>query len=286
MPKVLLDERSLLHTNGVELSLLPLKPETLVRPPAANVSTSVVHMHRTYDLDLIIPALNEAQRIGATVSAISRVLETCGYSARITVVDNGCVDATAAALDQLRIATPVRVISCRTRGKGAAVRAGVLKSTARFVGYCDADLSTPPSSISDALARLDAGVEVVIGSRRCAGASYEVSQPLMRRLGSRAFNRASASLVGGITDTQCGFKLMRGETARAVFAEMQMAGFAFDVELIARLLRRDADVHELPIHWSNDEGSTFNVVSDGVRAFQDVFSVRRLLKKSGDYARS
>ncbi|SDI78905.1 Glycosyltransferase involved in cell wall bisynthesis [Frankineae bacterium MT45] len=284
MPEALLEEGSALHIEDAEFSLAIPDRSSAARRPRYALAASCQYRRRAYDLDLIIPALNEAQRIGKTVAAISQQLETSGFASRITVVDNGSVDATAAALDRLHLATPVRVMSCRTRGKGAAVRAGILQSTARYVGYCDADLSTPVGSIPDALTRLEAGAAVVIGSRRCAGAGYEVPQPFVRRVGSRVFNRASASLVGGLTDTQCGLKLMRGDLGREIFSQMQMEGFAFDVELIARLLRRDTDVHELPIRWSNDEASTFNVVSDGVRAFQDVFLVRRMLRKSHNYA--
>ncbi len=114
---------------------------------------------------------------------------------------------------------PVEIISCRTRGKGAAVRTGIQRSSAPFVGYCDADLSTPPSALRMGIDLLRSGWEVVIGSRRCTGAGYEVPQGRMRRLGSFAFRTMASNLSGPITDTQCGFKLFHSDVAKSLFAE-------------------------------------------------------------------
>jgi dolichyl-phosphate beta-glucosyltransferase len=102
----------------------------------------------------------------------------------------------------------------------------------------------------------------------------------VRRAGSRVFNFAAASLVGSMRDTQCGFKMFDGELAREVFSTLQLNGFAFDVELIARLMRSGIDLVELPVKWSDDGGSTFNLVSDGARAFRDLYLVRRALADS------
>jgi len=229
-------------------------------------------------LDVVIPVLNEEARIGKTIDAICRHLADAPFSRRLLIVDNGSVDATAEVIDATELAgTQIEIISCGQRGKGAAVRAGILHSTARHVCYVDADLSTPPSAISSGLRLAEAGWPAVIGSRRCPGSSYEVQQSLVRRAGSRLFNIAAYGLVGAMRDTQCGFKLFDGDAARRVFADVRLHGFAFDVELIARLLRADVAMVELPIKWSADEGSTFNVVADGARAFRDLYLVRRAL---------
>ncbi len=233
------------------------------------------------ELDIVIPVLNEETRIGKTISEICRHLEDAAFTRRLLIVDNGSVDATAEVIDATALrGTRVEVISCGLRGKGAAVRAGVLASSATQVGYCDADLSTPPMAITAGLELIKEGWQAVIGSRRVDGSSYEVQQSLLRRAGSILFNRAAASLVGSMRDTQCGFKLFDGDLARRVFADVQLTGFAFDVELIARLLRSQAPMIELPVRWSDDEGSTFNLVSDGARAFRDLYLVRRALASS------
>ena len=236
------------------------------------------HAPNTADLDIIIPALNEEARIGRTISEICRHLQTASFSSRLIIVDNGSIDATADVITSVEIGrTQLEVISCAERGKGAAVRAGIRHSTARHVAYCDADSSTPPSAISTAYDLVGEGWHAVIGSRRCVGSSYEVPQSLVRRAGSRAFNRAAAGLVGSMRDTQCGFKLLDGDMARRVFRDIRLSGFAFDVELIARLMRGGVKIVELPVQWSNDQSSTFKVLSDGPRAFRDLYLVRRAL---------
>ncbi len=235
------------------------------------------------ELDLVIPALNEERRIGATLSAISQEAEEQHLSVNLLVVDNGCVDATAEVVETARAADmPVEIISCRTRGKGAAVRAGVQSSSAPFVGYCDADLSTPPSAIQSGVDLLRSGFEVVIGSRRCTGAGYSVPQGTMRRLGSFAFRTLSSNLSGPITDTQCGFKLFHSAAAKDLFASSRLTGFAFDVEVLAQARQRDLRMIELPIQWSDSPESSFRPLVDGVRSFRDLREVRRSLVATGD----
>jgi dolichyl-phosphate beta-glucosyltransferase len=235
----------------------------------------------TADLDIVIPVLNEEMRIGKTIAEICRHLHDATFTRRLLIVDNGSVDATAEVIDATDLAgAQVELISCGQRGKGAAVRAGILHSTARLVGYCDADLSTPPSAINAGLALIADGWQAVIGSRRCEGSSYEVPQSLVRRAGSLVFNRAAASLVGSLRDTQCGFKLLDGDVARRVFRDVQLAGFAFDVELIARLIRANVSLVELPIQWTDDQDSTFSLVTDGAKAFRDLYLVRKVLARS------
>jgi len=232
-------------------------------------------------LDLIIPALNEELRIGATVRAISQQAAAQPWITRLIVVDNGSFDTTAEVVDlATRADLPVQVISCRTRGKGAAVRAGVLFSTAPFVGYCDADLSTPPSAMAPGVDLLMAGWDVVIGSRRTAGAGYVEAQPLLRRVGSMAFHAMSTRLTGSISDTQCGFKLFRREAARLLFETSILNGFAFDVEILARALRHHLSMIELPIQWSDQEGSTFRPLIDGLNAFRELRAVHTALAGS------
>ena len=231
------------------------------------------------DIDLIIPALNEEARIGATVDALHRVAQDGSLEVRFIVVDNGCVDATADVIDRSAASdVPVELISCQTRGKGAAIRAGVRRSTAAYVGFCDADQSTPARTLLEGFDLLASGWEVVIGSRKCAGADYVVKQSALRRAGSFAFHSMATRLTGPVSDTQCGFKLFSAGAADAVFEATTLNGFAFDVELLARVRQAGLRTIELPVRWADSEGSTFRPVADGIRSFQELVAVHRTLR--------
>jgi dolichyl-phosphate beta-glucosyltransferase len=231
-----------------------------------------------YDCDLVIPALNEESRIGDTIASLHEVTTAAFLKVRYIVVDNGCVDATAEVIDAARgLNVPIEFMSCQTRGKGAAVRAGIKRCSSPFVGYCDADRSTPPSAVEQGLDLLQSGWEVVIGSRRCAGAGYTNRQPMIRRLGSLAFHTVATRLTGPMSDTQCGFKLFTAPVAQVLFDAITLNGFAFDVELLARARRAEFRMIELPIQWSDSEGSTFRPIADGLRSFRELRAARRSL---------
>ncbi len=230
------------------------------------------------DLDLVVPARNEEERIGPTIVALSEHLASRPWRSRILVVDNGSVDGTSEVVDGHVGAVPIEVIGCRARGKGAAVQMGMAHSTARWVGYCDADLSTPAATVDDGVNLLRRGYRVVVGSRRCEGADYLVSQPVSRRIGSRVFQVLAGRMVGGISDTQCGFKLFEGEVGRRLFASSRVAGFAFDVEVLALAHHQGLSVIEVPVAWSDRDGSTFRPLTDGIRAVSDLRTVRRAMQ--------
>jgi dolichyl-phosphate beta-glucosyltransferase len=230
-------------------------------------------------LDLVIPVLNEERRIGRTISVLTEFISDEQLPVRLIVVDNGCVDTTTAVVDAVsRPGLPIDLISCAKRGKGAAVRAGVLHSTAPFVGYCDADLPVSSESLVWALDLLEAGWEGVVGSRRCCGAEYVVRQPMSRRIGSTLFRAAAGDLRGNVADTQCGFKFFRTSLARKLVSDARVDGFAFDVELLARAHRLRARLIEMPISWSDRDGSSLRAGSDGIRAFLDLRALRRSLR--------
>jgi dolichyl-phosphate beta-glucosyltransferase len=239
--------------------------------------------HRAYpsvpELELVIPALNEEGRIERTIAAICEWASEATCSVGLIVVDNGSADATTECVDRANAGRlPVEIVGCRVRGKGAAVRAGVKHSNAPYVGFCDADLATPLSAITPALDLLHQGWDVVLGSRLCPGATYAVSQTLVRRSGSWCFRRIARRYVGSVTDTQCGFKLFVGDAARTIFTETELTSFAFDVEVVNVALRRGYRVVELPVDWSDQEGSTFRPLRDGISSFRDLAQLRRTLE--------
>ncbi len=232
-------------------------------------------------LEIIVPALNEEVRLGASLQRIAEYLARQPYTGVITVVDNGSVDRTAdLIIDDGEAHVPIRLIGCAQRGKGAAVRRGILTSKARFVGFSDADLSTPIETLDTVLPALEQGNPVVIASRKCPGAEYAVAQPLIRRLASRAFRVGARSCHAGLAevyDTQCGFKFFEARAARRLFDVSTASGFAFDVEILALSFMAGYGVKEIPARWEHQEGSKIRVLREATRILRELISMRRNL---------
>ncbi len=230
---------------------------------------------RRADLEVVIPTLNEESRIGPVLRALVDFLEQQPWSSSVVLVDNGCTDRTLEVADAISSRTvPVEVIGCRQRGKGAAVRRGILATTARHVGFCDADLSTPVQTIGPVMELMRSGHPVVIGSRRCTGAQYVNVQPLGRRVGGAVFRSVARSVAPSVKDTQCGFKFFHTHIAKALFAQSTAAGFAFDAEIVGRALAAGINVTEVPVMWTDAEGSSFRLLTDGYGAMRELLSVR------------
>jgi len=232
------------------------------------------------DLDVIVPAYNEELRIGAALDALCREFAGQPGRMRVLVVDNGSVDDTVEVVDRVRHhGVRIDIVNCRRPGKGAAVRAGVAQSTAPYVAYVDADTSVPPYVLATGLSLLEHGWDGIIGSRRALGGHYAVAQPLLRRIGSRAFNVAARMIVGPLSDTQCGMKMFRREIARDLFADCRIDGFAFDVEILARARAAGTNLMELPITWTDSTGSSFTPVKDGIASFREIARVHKLTRR-------
>lgn len=227
------------------------------------------------DIELIVPAYNEEGRIGPVTEAVTAYLSTLPFTSRLTIVDNGSADRTTEVVDRAHHhGIPVHVLGCARPGKGAAVRRGVLASNSRFVGFADADLSTPIQTLDPILNLLFAGRKFVVASRRCEGAEYAVSQSLTRRLGGKLFRSVSSDLAGHVKDTQCGFKFFESATGKALFSGTSSDGYAFDLELIALARKIDIPIDEVPIRWADSEGSSFSMVSHGISTLLDIQRVR------------
>jgi dolichyl-phosphate beta-glucosyltransferase len=184
-------------------------------------------------LSVVVPAFNEADRLPATLDRVLAFLRARGSAFDISVVDDGSTDATAAVVAG-RSDPEVRLIRLgQNQGKGAAVRRGVLESQGTLTLVSDADLSTPIEELARLEAALDAGVDIVCGSRGLPDSTIVTSQPVHRRQMGNAFNVILRLLaLTPLRDTQCGFKLFRGSVARDVFARCTVRGFAYDVECL------------------------------------------------------
>ena len=226
------------------------------------------------DLELIIPAFNEERRLPATVAATVGFLAQRPWSSAVVVVDNDSADCTLEVLAPFRN-QPVKVyvIGCSDHGKGAAVRRGIATSAARYVGFADADNATPIATLDPVMSLLQEGHTAVIASRRAPGAHYEIEQSALRRCGGWLFRRLASRTLPGVADTQCGFKFFDGPHVRSVLDECRIDGFAFDVEILARLVHRGEDVVEVPVDWSDVPGSTFSARRDGLRSMTDLLRI-------------
>jgi dolichyl-phosphate beta-glucosyltransferase len=228
-------------------------------------------------LQIVIPAYNEELRLPRTLRALRRFLtdrRTMFGAVDVLVVDNGSTDRTAEVAHAADSpAMPVRVVRCERRGKGAAVRAGLLASDADMVAFMDADGATDLTALDAAWHRFHSGADVVIGSRGLDGSVAEVRSCRTRTAGAACYRRLARRLVPGVADTQCGFKVIRGELARGVAASLVAPGFSFDVELLVRLRAAGARIDEIPVTWTDVPGSTFVPARHGAGAFAELAAI-------------
>lgn len=225
-------------------------------------------------LEIVVPAYNEARRLPLGLVLLSEKLQRSSIPAEIIVVDNGSTDATPDVVRQWNGPVPVRLLHAGERGKGAAVRAGLLATTAPYVGFCDADMATELDAIDTVMGLLRSGRPVVVGSRRHPESQVEGYGHPLRRLGAITFNRLIRDLAGGISDTQCGFKFFAGQLAREAAADLRTTGFAFDVELLMHCVRRGAAITDVPVVWHDVPGSTFSISRHSLGCLIDLARIR------------
>ncbi len=242
---------------------------------AGTADVPAVLMRSSCYLEILIPALDEARRLPRTLTRTVRYLEAQPYSSAVVVIDNGSVDHTADVVAQMRSErVSIYLTGCAQPGKGAAVRRGLLTTRASFVGYMDADLATPIETL-DVVEPMLRDWPVVVGSRRIGGARLAVRQPAVRALGGMAFRAITHQMLPGFSDTQCGFKFFGGDLARMVARQLRIDGFAFDVELLRAITRMGVPIKEIPVVWSDAEGSRVRVLSDGARTITDLLRMAR-----------
>jgi dolichyl-phosphate beta-glucosyltransferase len=229
------------------------------------------------DLSIVIPAYNEADRLTPTLRDYVAYCDASGRAAEVIVVDDGSLDATSTVVEQFAAEHPqVRLIRlAENRGKGYAVRSGVVNARGKLVLFADADGATPLAEVERLEAALRDGADLAIGSRAVHAAGVRVNARLYRRLMGRLFHRLVETLtVKGVHDTQCGFKLFRGSVAQDLFSRMRMRGFSFDVELLMMAQRRGYRIAEVPVNWTHQPGSKVNLALDSMLMLRDLFIIR------------
>jgi dolichyl-phosphate beta-glucosyltransferase len=235
-------------------------------------------------LSLVIPAFNEAHRLPESLRAIALFCGKFSFPWEVLVVVERSTDETldlafAAAAEQANF----HVIDNKVqRGKGYAVRTGMLRATGAICFYMDADLSVPLKEIRKFLERFqDRSVDVLIANRQHKHSRILRRQGFVRRFMGHCFNRILRRIAGvDIFDTQCGFKAFRREAARAIFSRQKLDGFAFDVEVLLLAKKLHLDVVDLPVEWVNSSESRLHLFRDSFKMFSDAARVRSLVEET------
>jgi dolichyl-phosphate beta-glucosyltransferase len=227
-------------------------------------------------LSIIVPAHNEERRLPPTLKAIDAFLDHQPYDSEVLVVENGSQDLTAVVIDAFTADHPrVRLLREHGRGKGLAVRRGMLAAQGQYRFICDADLSMPIEELPKFLPPVAANYDVAIGSREAPGAR-RFNEPVFRHIQGRVFSDlVKFFALPGFEDTQCGFKCFRAQAAEDLFGVQQFDGMSFDVEVLYIARQRRYHIVEVPIDWYYRSESRVQPLSDPLRMLLDILTVRR-----------
>ncbi|HSM76513.1 MAG TPA: dolichyl-phosphate beta-glucosyltransferase [Bryobacteraceae bacterium] len=231
-----------------------------------------------HSISIIIPAYNEALRLPST---LNRVLEWTGSQAftfcEVIVVDDGSRDETTSVVERFSTGqASIRLLrNPGNRGKGYAVRHGMLEAKGEWLLFTDADLSTPIEEVTTLYRRVqEEGAVIAIGSRALDPSLVEVHQAAFREWSGKLFNLVMRRVTGlNFRDTQCGFKLFQFRAAHQVFSRQKLDGFSFDVEALFIARRLSLKTVEVPVRWRNVEGTKVGAIN-GSQSFADLFRIR------------
>jgi len=225
-------------------------------------------------LSIIIPAYNEEMRLPDTLEKTTAFLETQAYTYEVLVIENGSTDRTLEIAKSFAGRFPfVTAVHEEGRGKGLAVKRGMLEAHGEYRFMCDADLSMPIEEVGRFLPPQATGADIVIGSREAPGAR-RYNEPNSRHIGGRLINLVIRVLaLPGLHDTQCGFKLFRAEAAQALFSRQTMTGWSFDIELLFIARRHGFKIKEIGIPWYYSDYSHVSPVKDALRMVADILKM-------------
>jgi dolichyl-phosphate beta-glucosyltransferase len=226
-------------------------------------------------LSIIIPAHNEEKRLPPTLKTVDAFLERQSYTSEVIIVENGSQDGTAVVTEAFVADHPrMRLIREAGRGKGLAVRRGMLEAKGEYRFICDADLSMPIEEVAKFLPPERGDYDVAIGSREAPGAR-RFNEPPYRHFQGRVFsNLVKLFAVPGFEDTQCGFKMFKGEIAADIFKVQAFNGMSFDVEALFIARKRGYKIIEVPIDWYYQAESRVDPILDPLRMFRDILVIR------------
>ncbi|MCS6805257.1 MAG: glycosyltransferase family 2 protein [Acidobacteriota bacterium] len=247
-------------------------------------------MTNCFDLSIIIPAYNEADRIGHSLEQICLYLDRQPWSVQVIVVNDGSSDDTIQVVEQSRhlLMTEQRrlelVSNSVNRGKGYCVKTGAMRAEGGIIVLTDADLSAPIDQLADLVIPIHQGqYDVVIGSRAIDRRLIQQRQPFWREYAGRLFNILMRLITGlPFKDTQCGFKAFRGDLIRPIFQRQRLDGFAFDVEVLYLAWKAGLRIKEIPVVWNHVEGSRVHIFRDSFKMLMDLVKVK-IHDWHGDY---
>lgn len=234
----------------------------------------------TVFLSIIVPAHNEESRLTDTLSQLRDFCESQPFSTEIIIAENASLDNTLVIANDFASRYPGFVVLHDDRpGKGLAIQAGMLAAQGEYRFICDADLSMPVKEITRFLPPALEGVDIAIASREASGA-IRYNEPAMRHFVGRVFNNLVRLIIlPGLQDTQCGFKCFTQEAAETLFPLQTVAGWTFDVEILAIAQRLGFKIVEVPIPWYYFGNSKVRVLKDSVKMALDLIHIRRDLDK-------
>jgi dolichyl-phosphate beta-glucosyltransferase len=227
-------------------------------------------------LSVVIPAFNEEARLPAALAGAIPYLEARQQAYELILVDDGSQDRTLELMREAQAChSSIKVVALgRNRGKGRALATGVAASSGEVILISDTDFSAPITELPTLEAALESGAMVAIASRAVKGAR-QVEQPPHRVVMGKIFNLAvQLLLLPGLWDTQCGFKLFRGDAGRELFGELDTDGFAFDVEILYRARRRGWRIAEVPVHWVHSAPTRVAPLRHSAQMLRDVVRIR------------
>lgn len=233
-------------------------------------------------LSLVVPVYNEVGRFEATLPTIVEFATGATYPVEVLIVDDGSEDETATVARRL-LGRVGRMLAEPHRGKGGAVRAGMLAARGRYRLFMDVDLATPLEFVLPCISRLEAGADVVIGSRRVAASAIERHQPMLRELLGRGYSQLSRSLSGvDVSDFTCGFKGFTSEAAEAIFSRTRVSNWSFDTELLFVAAALGLRIDELPVRWRDDARTKVRLGRDIAGSLAGLVAMR-LNRMAGRY---
>ena len=231
------------------------------------------------ELSIVIPAYNEEERLPRTVLNLLHWVRDSELDCEVVISDDGSTDRTL-EVSKLLASTSDRIVVLTNvhKGKGAAVRLGMLNARGRNVLFMDADGATPLTEIDKLLQSLANGADVAVGSRVATmPGQIRVETSFLRQAIGRTFALlVNLCAVQGINDTQCGFKMFKAECLQSIFSRQKLDGFAFDVEILYLAKKMGLTVEEVPVNWYTQAGSKVNLVLDPLKMFCDILKIRFL----------